>query len=68
MSFFDDEYFEEEDDFIEDEGDTMEELEVDENGHVIEKGRKRRYSRDDEYEPDFEDSYPEDDFESEEDN
>lgn len=39
------------DEDVEDE-DTLEELDVDENGHVIE-GRRKRRSRDDEYEPDF---------------
>jgi len=38
----------------EDDEETLEELDVDENGHVIER-RKRRRNRDDEYEPDFDD-------------
>jgi len=40
------------DEDVEDE-DTLEELDVDENGHVIEGRRRKRRSRDDEYEPDF---------------
>ena len=42
-----------EDDEEEDEDEeTLEELDVDENGHVIE-GRRKPRSREDEYEPDF---------------
>lgn len=38
---------------IEEGEETLEELDVDENGHVIEGRRRRRRNRDDEYEPDF---------------
>jgi hypothetical protein len=34
-------------------GETLKELDVDENGHVIEGRRRKRSSRDDEYEEDF---------------
>lgn len=40
-------------DLYEEEGETLEELDVDENGHVIEGRRRPRRSREDEYEPDF---------------
>lgn len=60
MSFYDD--YNEDDELVLDEElndeETLEELDVDENGHVIE-GRRRRRTRDDEYEPDFEEEYPE---------
>ena len=40
--------------------DTLKELDVDENGHLIE-GRRKRWSREDEFEEDFdfEDRHPE---------
>lgn len=59
MSFYDeDEDFDQEYDDVEEEFDedaedddeTLKELDVDENGHVIEGRRKPRRSRDDEYE------------------
>ena len=38
---------------------TLEELNIDEDGHVVEGNRRKRRSREDEYEPDYEDIHPE---------
>ncbi len=53
-------YDEEDDDFNLDRDDeeTLEELDIDDSGHVVE-GRRKRYSREEQYEPDF-DYEPED--------
>jgi hypothetical protein len=61
MGFRDDEYLDEEydeyekgieDDEDEDDEDTLEELDVDENGHV--RGSRRRAPSDDDYDDDYE--------------
>lgn len=72
MGYFDDELYEEidrEEEELEEDEETLEELDVDENGHVVEGRRNRRRSRDDEYEPDFDEAemYGYDDSEPSED-